>query len=61
MYEIFMDIPDYEGLYQASNLGRIRNNNGKIMKQRKDRDGYMIINLFKDGKLKPHRVRRLVI
>ena len=61
MYEIFMDIPDYEGLYQASNLGRIRNNKGQIMKQRKDRDGYMIINLRKDGKMKTHRVHRLII
>ena len=61
MYEIFMDIPDYEGLYQASNLGRIRNSKGQIMKQRKDRYGYMIINLRKDGKMKTHFVHRLVL
>ena len=61
MYEIFIDIPNYEGLYQASNLGRIRNIKGRIMKQNEDKDGYMIITLHKDGKAKTHRVHRLVL
>lgn len=32
MKEIWKEIPGYEGLYEASNLGRIRNRKGKILK-----------------------------
>ena len=61
MYEIFMDIKSYEGKYQVSNLGNIRNSKGKVMKQRKGKDGYMRIDLFKDGKHKSYLVHRLVL
>ena len=61
MYEIFMDIKGYEGKYQVSNLGNVRNSKGKVMKQNKDKDGYMIITLHKDGKTKTHKVHRLVL
>lgn len=30
MGEIWKDIPGYEGMYQASSLGRIRSKEGKI-------------------------------
>lgn len=30
MKEIWKDIPEYKGLYQASNLGRIRSTDRKI-------------------------------
>lgn len=34
--EIWKDIPDYEGLYQVSNLGRVKGLiRGKILKQSK--------------------------
>lgn len=74
--EIWKSIPSYEGLYEASSLGRIRsvphtvkhprNNtmdyqrNGKIRKPRYDKNGYAIINLCKDGVIKTHKVHRLV-
>ena len=61
MKEIFMDIKGYEGSYQVSNLGNIRNNKGRIMKQRKDRYGYMRISFRKDGNLKTYYVHRLVL
>ena len=60
IYEVFMDIKGYEGIYQVSNLGRVRNSKGKIMKQHKKNDGYMTIDLYKDGKRKTHKVHRLV-
>jgi hypothetical protein len=64
--EIWKDIPDYEGLYQVSNLGRVksfkRNGNSKdrILKPRKNKNGYLYINLCKDGKRKNFEVHRLV-
>ena len=61
IYEIFMDIKGYEGKYQVSNLGNVRNSKGKVMKQNKRQDGYMMIQLFKDGKHKHHFVHRLVL
>ena len=60
MNEIFIDIKGYEGIYQVSNLGRIRNSRGKILKPNKDHKGYMLIYLYKDGKRKTHKVHRLV-
>lgn len=71
MQEIWKDIQGYEGLYQVSNLGRIksilfRNGNGKfkkdkIMKLAVDRDGYNFITLYDaNGTKKLYRVHRLV-
>ena len=73
--EIWKDIPDYEGLYQVSNLGRIkrlehkRKNNlintdstykEHILKPAKQTSEYMYIVLCKNGKTKGFRVHRLV-
>ena len=54
------DIIDYNGLYKISNYGNIKNKNGKIMKQAKDKDGYKIVCLTKNKKHKNFRVHRLV-
>ncbi len=71
--EIWKDIEGYEGLYQVSNIGRIKsmnrivNNNGgtdyrkeRVIKQDIDRGGYEQIHLCKDGKRKTLKVHRLV-
>ena len=56
--EIWKDIPNYEGLYQASNLGRIRslgNNrfkNPKILKCGIGLTGYKRVMLYGFGKRK---------
>ena len=68
MIEIWMPISKYEGLYQVSNLGRIkslysRTNNlkkGNIIKQRKNINGYLTVGLTKNNKQKTLRVHRLV-
>lgn len=66
MEEIFKDIYGYEGLYQISNLGRVKSLNynktrkEKILKYRKHRYGYLMVVLFKDGKRKEILVHRLV-
>lgn len=72
MKEIWRDIKDYEGLYQVSNLGRVRSLDhyvkskggkrlvkGKILKPDLDK-GYLRVILYKDGKGKHIMVHRLV-
>ena len=65
MEEIWKDIEGYEK-YQVSNLGRVRSLNfrrtGKVqvLKPGKNKCGYLLVNLCKDGKLKSCLVHRLV-
>lgn len=64
------DIFDYIGYYQISNLGNIKtlkrfdNRNHiikeKIKNQRKDKNGYKIVTLIKNGNQKTFKVHRLV-
>ena len=64
--EIWKDIEGYEGLYQVSNLGRVKSLNYKCTKEEKilklmsDKDGYLYVNLYKEGKRKTYKVHRLV-
>ena len=61
--EVWKDIQDYEGLYQISNLGRVKSfckNKEKILKIFKNNHGYCQIDLFKDGRKKSLKVHRLV-
>ena len=59
--EEFRDIPGYEGVYEVSNLGRVKNvETGRILKPGKDRGGYLLVDLSKNGIRKTVRVHRLV-
>lgn len=71
--ENWKDIEGYEGLYQVSNIGRIKsmdrivNNNGgaeyrkgRVLKLDTYRGGYKQIHLSKDGKVTTLKVHRLV-
>jgi len=73
--EIWKDIPGYEGLYQASDLGRIKSfkqkniiKDGKktihyselILKSLKNNSGYDYVHLFKDRKPKSFSIHCLV-
>lgn len=68
MQEIWKDIPEYEGLYQVSNLGRIKSlprkgthtTKERIMNFTKSNKGYFIAVLSKDYKKKSFSVHRLV-
>ena len=66
MQEIWRDIEGYEGLYQVSNKRRVKslnyNKSGKegILKPRKSKDGYLQLQLHKEGECKDYRVHRLV-
>lgn len=73
--EIWKDIPDYEGFYQVSDLGRVKSlkrsverSNGrdlnlkeKILTQTFDKDGYAKIHLSKSGKAIRYGVHRVVL
>ena len=63
--EEWRDIEGYEGLYQISNLGRVKSfprptTPGGILKTIKRKDGYCSIKLSKNGKVKKVLVHRLV-
>lgn len=65
MTEIWKTIKDYPN-YQVSNLGRVKSLNylrtgkEKILRINKDKDGYFQITLSKNGKVKTHKIHRLV-
>ena len=74
MKEIWKDVPGYENLYQASNLGRVKSldkkiktynggyyiRKGKILKQMKNYQGYMRVHLLKNGISKTTPVHRII-
>lgn len=61
--EVWKDIPEYEGLYQASNFGRIKSlRRGKelILSSCKDKRGYLRLGLYKNDKQKQFFIHQLV-
>ena len=64
--EIWKDIKDYEGLYQASNFGNLRSLNYKrsgkiqVLKPALDNKGYLRTALMKNGVLKTVKVHRVI-
>ena len=55
------DIKGYEGLYAVTSCGRVWSYRAKkFLKLRKNRDGYLLVNLYKDGKAKTYMIHRLV-
>ena len=74
MIEEWRTIEGYEGLYEVSNLGRVRSldmyvkgrygnyrlHKGKVLSPAKDKNGYLKVNLCYNGKDKIIRVHRLV-
>jgi len=60
--EVFTDIPDYEGLYQLSNLDRVSSlkfESTTILKENIDNRGYINYCLWKGGKSKTLRLHVL--
>ena len=60
--EIWKDIEGYEGLYQISNMGRVKSLNykrtgrEKILKLGKNKKGYLLVCLWKNSKHNNFRV-----
>lgn len=63
MKEEFRDIEGYEGLYQISNLGRVKSFKGKkerVLKSAVDSAGYLMVVLCNDSTRKTYRIHKLV-
>ena len=66
MTEIYKDIKDLEGKYQVSNFGNVlslnfhRSGKPKLMKQKENNNGYLLVGLRKNGKQKFFQIHRLV-
>lgn len=61
MEEVWKDIKGYEGLYQVSNLGRVKRvTTDRILKGSKDSIGYLRVNLHKNNIPSTEKVHRLV-
>nr|DAZ10845.1 MAG TPA: homing endonuclease [Caudoviricetes sp.] len=72
MKEIWKDVPNYEGIYQVSNLGRIKSlyftsniykkkfYKEKILKPKRGKDNNLRIELWKDKKHKTVLLHRLI-
>ena len=69
MMEEWKDILGYEGLYQVSSLGRVKSlpksgsgghEQSVILREGEDKDGYVQVVLFKNGKGRTCRTHRLV-
>ena len=72
--EVWKDIPEYEGLYQVSNLGRVKSLDrvvtrkdgrkqlckGRLLSPCRMRWGYLGVNLSKSNKDLTKKVHRLV-
>ena len=62
--EIWKDVPGHEGLYQVSNLGRVKSlrfGKERILKPTPDKDGYYQVDLWKGGEGKTNKIHRLVM
>jgi hypothetical protein len=62
MEELWRPIPNYEGYYEASNLGRIRSvyRYKRVLKPMISNTGYERVDLFKNRHRKQYSVHRLV-
>ena len=66
MTENWKEIAGYEGLYEVSDIGRVKSLNynrtgkEKIMKTGEDTYGYLQVSLCKDGHVKKLKVHRIV-
>lgn len=67
--EAWLPIKNYEGKYEVSNLGRVRNLHAmrntkdtgvRVLKPHVATNGYYCVHLFKDGKRKLHTIHRLI-
>jgi hypothetical protein len=61
--EIWKDIKDYEGLYQVSNLGKVKSlkfGKEKILKPGKSKKGYLAVVLCDNTIRKTFKVHRLI-
>ncbi len=67
MDEKWKDIPGYKGLYQVSNLGRVKSfihwngTNIRILKPGQDTHGYLVVNLYRQKKRRFTYIHKMVL
>ncbi len=59
--EYWLPIKGYEGIYEISSFGKVRNNRGQILKNSKFHTGYLYVKLCNKRIQKKHRIHRLVL
>ncbi|WP_293921105.1 HNH endonuclease [Sphingobium sp. UBA5915] len=60
--EVWMPVPDYDGLYEASNLGAIRRvGSDQPLIQVDGGNGYLVVSLSRDGVTRMFRVHRIIL
>ena len=60
MSEIWRDVVGYEGFYEVSNLGRVKNVKSRLILTPLNTKGYEALTLCKEGKRKQLYIHRLV-
>ena len=60
MSEVWKDIPGYEGKYSISDMGRLKNHSGVILKPMKCTNGYLSACLWKENRQKKILIHRIV-
>ena len=56
------DVQNYEGLYAVTSCGKVYSyRSKKFLKPRKRKNGYLQVNLYKDGERKTCYIHRLVV
>jgi hypothetical protein len=60
MTEEWRPVPEWEDLYEVSNLGRVRRFGRPALKTQNDRAGYQVVDLVDNGRRKNAKVHRLV-
>lgn len=58
--ETWRDIEEYQGIYEVSTNGQVRRKNGKILKPKIERTGYVRYHLSKNGLSKSLLAHRIV-
>jgi hypothetical protein len=61
MTGIWRPVPGYEGRYEVSDHGQVRNATGRVLRQGFTEFGYRTVSLSADGSRKTCRVHRLVL
>lgn len=62
MEKIWKDIKDFEGFYEVSNYGEVRNVKTKrVLKGYQNKRGYLQVSLSKNGKRETKTIHRLVM
>ena len=60
--ERWLPIVGWEGLYDVSDLGRVRNARTRlVLKPKAHRDGYRVVDIYRDGKHNFRVIHRLVL